>query len=66
MAATAIATTEQAGTEQREQFVAFCSDPETYAVIDQVVGEMMLPRSARAASRMRSSISGSSARRGSW
>ena len=46
MAATAIATTEQSGTEQREQFLAFCSDPETYAVIDQVVGEMMLPNAS--------------------
>jgi len=46
MAATAIATTEQSGTEQREQFLAFCSDPETCAVIDQVVGEMMLPNAS--------------------
>jgi len=41
--ATAIATTEQSGADQhRDQFLAFCSDPETYAVVDQVVGEMML------------------------
>ncbi|MEM7504563.1 MAG: AAA family ATPase [Pseudomonadota bacterium] len=41
--ATAIAAAEQSETEsQREQFLAFCADPETYAVVDQVVGEMML------------------------
>lgn len=45
--ATAIATTEQSGADQhRDQFLAFCSDPETYAVVDQVVGEMMLPHAA--------------------
>ena len=41
--ATAIAATEHSEAEtQREQFLAFCGDPETYAVVDQVVGEMML------------------------
>jgi pilus assembly protein CpaE len=43
---TAVATTEQQGTEQREQFLAFVADDETYAVVDQVVGEMMLPHAA--------------------
>ena len=65
---TTIAAPEQASTEQREQFLAFVADPETYAVVDQVIGEMMLPtpRSARAPSRMRSSTSASSARPSSW
>ena len=27
---------------QGEHFLAFCADPETYAVVDQVVGELML------------------------
>jgi pilus assembly protein CpaE len=44
--ATAIATTEESGSEQREHFLAFVTDPETYAVIDQVVGEMMLPHAS--------------------
>lgn len=44
--ATAIATTEQPNAEQREQFLAFVTDPESYAVIDQVVGEMMLPHAS--------------------
>lgn len=43
---TAVATTEQQGTEQREQFLAFVADDETYSVVDQVVGEMMLPHAA--------------------
>ena len=33
-------------TEQREQFLAFVGDTETFAVIDQVVGEMMLPHAS--------------------
>ena len=64
-----IAAPEQASTEQREQFLAFVADPETYAVVDQVIGEMMLPhmpRSARAPSKTRSSTSASSARPSSW
>jgi pilus assembly protein CpaE len=44
--ATAVATTEQQGAEQREQFLAFVGDDDTYAVVDQVVGEMMLPHAA--------------------
>jgi pilus assembly protein CpaE len=44
--ATAIATAEQANTEQREQFLAFVADQETYAVIDQVIGELMLPHAS--------------------
>jgi pilus assembly protein CpaE len=44
--ATAIATTEERSAEQREQFLAFVADPETYAVVDQVVGEMMLPNAS--------------------
>jgi pilus assembly protein CpaE len=45
--ATAVApTTEQPSGEQREQFLAFVGDTETYAVIDQVVGEMMLPHAS--------------------
>jgi len=44
--ATALATTEQPNAEQREQFLAFVTDPETYAVVDQVVGEMMLPHAS--------------------
>jgi pilus assembly protein CpaE len=44
--ATAIATTEQASTEQREQFLAFVGDEETYAVVDQVIGELMLPHAS--------------------
>jgi pilus assembly protein CpaE len=44
--ATAIATAEQATTEQREQFLAFVADQETYAVIDQVIGELMLPHAS--------------------
>lgn len=44
--ATATATAEQPSTEQREQFLAFVADPETYAVVDQVVGEMMLPNAS--------------------
>jgi pilus assembly protein CpaE len=44
--ATTIAATEQASTEQREQFLAFVADQETYAVVDQVIGEMMLPHAS--------------------
>jgi pilus assembly protein CpaE len=44
--ATAVATTEQPSGEHREQFLAFVGDTETYAVIDQVVGEMMLPHAS--------------------
>ena len=44
--ATAVATTEQQGAEQREQFLAFVADDDTYAVVDQVVGEMMLPHAS--------------------
>ena len=43
---TAIATAEQASTEQREQFLAFVADEETYAVVDQVIGELMLPHAS--------------------
>jgi pilus assembly protein CpaE len=43
---TAIATAEQASTEPREQFLAFVADEETYAVVDQVVGELMLPQAS--------------------
>ena len=41
-----IAAPEQASTEQRDQFLAFVADQETYAVVDQVIGEMMLPSAA--------------------
>lgn len=44
--ATTIAAPEQAGTEQRDQFLAFVADQETYGVVDQVIGEMMLPNAA--------------------
>ena len=44
--ATAIATTEQAAGEQRDQFLAFIADAETFAVVDQVVGEMMMPHAS--------------------
>ena len=45
--ATAVATTtEQPSAEQRDQFLAFVGDPETFAVVDQVVGEMMLPHAS--------------------
>jgi len=46
--ATAIATSEQqqSGAEPREQFLAFVTDDETFAVVDQVVGELMLPHAA--------------------
>jgi pilus assembly protein CpaE len=43
---TAVAQTEERGTEHREQFLAFVGDSETYAVVDQVVGEMMLPHAS--------------------
>ncbi|MGH6945303.1 MAG: AAA family ATPase [Geminicoccaceae bacterium] len=43
---TATAPAEQAAAEQREQFLAFVGDRETYAVIDQVVGEIMLPHAS--------------------
>ena len=44
---TAVATTtEQSGAEHREQFLAFVGDTETFAVIDQVVGELMLPHAS--------------------
>ena len=43
---TAIATAEQASTEPREQFLAFVADEETYAVVDQVIGELMLPHAS--------------------
>lgn len=44
--APAIATAEQPSTQQREQFLAFVGDQETYAVVDQVIGEMMLPNAS--------------------
>ena len=45
--ATAVATTtEQPSGEQRDQFLAFVGDTETFAVVDQVVGEMMLPHAS--------------------
>jgi hypothetical protein len=40
--ATEIATTEQPSAEQREQLLAFVADPETYAVVGRVVGEMII------------------------
>jgi hypothetical protein len=41
--ATAIKTAEHSDADSpREEFLAFCGDSETYAVVDQVVGEMML------------------------
>ena len=43
---TTAAATEQPSGEHREQFLAFVGDSETYAVIDQVVGEMMLPHAS--------------------
>ena len=43
---TTVAAPEQASTEQRDQFLAFVADQETYAVVDQVIGEMMLPNAA--------------------
>ncbi len=43
---TAVANTEERSTEQREQFLAFVADSDTYAVVDQVVGEMMLPHAS--------------------
>jgi pilus assembly protein CpaE len=43
---TAVAQTEERSTEHREQFLAFVGDSETYAVVDQVVGEMMLPHAS--------------------
>jgi pilus assembly protein CpaE len=46
MATATVATAEQPAAEQREQFLAFVADPETSSVIDQVVGEMMLPHAA--------------------
>ena len=45
--ATAIATTSQSpGQEQREQFLAFVTDQATHEVVDQVVGELMLPHAS--------------------
>lgn len=45
--ATAIAPTDQQQpTEQREQFVAFVTDGDSHAVVDQVVGELMLPHAS--------------------
>jgi pilus assembly protein CpaE len=45
--ATAVATTtEQSGAEHRDQFLAFVGDTDTFAVIDQVVGELMLPHAS--------------------
>jgi pilus assembly protein CpaE len=45
--ATAVATTtEQSGAEHRDQFLAFVGDTESFAVIDQVVGELMLPHAS--------------------
>jgi len=45
--ATAIAPTEQQQpTEQREQFLAFVTDEDSNAVVDQVVGELMLPHAS--------------------
>jgi pilus assembly protein CpaE len=45
--ATAIATAKQVDTDpQRQQFLAFCADSDTYAVVDQVIGEMMLPQAS--------------------
>jgi pilus assembly protein CpaE len=41
--ATALAPAKQPDSGPRDQFVAFIRDPETSAVIDQVLGEMMLP-----------------------
>ena len=46
MATATATTTEQPAAEQREQFLAFVADPETSSVIDQVVGEMMLPHAS--------------------
>jgi pilus assembly protein CpaE len=46
MATATVATAEQPAAEQREQFLAFVADPETSSVIDQVVGEMMLPHAS--------------------
>jgi pilus assembly protein CpaE len=41
--ATVIKSAERSNAEsQGEHFLAFCADPETYAVVDQVVGELML------------------------
>jgi pilus assembly protein CpaE len=41
--ATVIKSSERSDVEsQGEHFLAFCADPETYAVVDQVVGELML------------------------
>ena len=44
--ATAIAPAEAPSTEHRDQFVAFVNDTETHTVIDQVVGELMLPHAS--------------------
>jgi len=45
--ATAIAPTEQQQpTEQREQFIAFVTDSDSHAAVDQVVGELMLPHAS--------------------
>ncbi len=45
--ATAIAAAEHSDADsQREQFLAFCADAETYAVVDLVIGEMMLQQAS--------------------
>jgi pilus assembly protein CpaE len=44
--ATAIATTAQRGQDQRDQFLAFVTDQASHEVVDQVVGELMLPHAA--------------------
>jgi pilus assembly protein CpaE len=45
--ATVIKAAERSDAEsQRDQFLAFCADAATYAVVDQVVGELMLQNSS--------------------
>jgi pilus assembly protein CpaE len=44
--ATALATTAQPGQDQRDQFLAFITDQATHEVVDQVVGELMLPHAS--------------------
>ena len=43
--ATAIATKERVGSEQAH-FIAFCADSSTHAVVDRVIGDMMLPHAS--------------------
>ena len=43
--ATTIASTERTKADQ-SHFLAFCGDSETYAAVDRVVGDMMLPHAA--------------------